>query len=191
MKLNGSKQGFTLVEVVVTLALSFLVFATLFTIYHWSAELLTLCGKKNRSQVAAINSSVRIMDCIRNASRISDIDERSGRWVKLTFPTGETAILAYTNSPSITNSGALGLFRPSRDPIWFVKSGITELMDVQGHDSVVFSLNPSTNLVNASTNVLYVRYRISQLADDIDRDLNDKNYATHVRFATCLRNSVP
>lgn len=186
MEAGVSRQGFTLVEVLVTTALSFLVFATLFSVYYWGAELSTLCGKKNRSQVASINSSVRIMDCIRNASAIMDIDDETGRWVKLGYSDGQTALLAYTNSAQTANSGALGLFRSNKPPVWLVKHGITEMMGVQGFDSPVFSV--PTNCVNSVTNRLYVRYRVSQPADDGGRDLEDKKYAMHVRFAACLRN---
>lgn len=179
------KRGFTLVEVMVATALSVLVFVALYTVYGWSAELSTLCGKKNRSQVAAINSSVRMMDCIRNASQISGIDSENGRWVELTYAGGETAIIAYTNSPEVARhgGGGLGLFRPSKSPIWFVKNGITEMMDEQGFDSAVFS-------VNSRTNMLYVRYRTSQPSANGGRDINDGKYAMHVRFATCLRNAA-
>ena len=182
MKLAQSKEGFTLVEALITVSLSFLVFATLFTVYYWAVELTTLVGKKNRSQVAAANSSVRIMDCIRNASTVSDIDEVSGRWVELTYPDGEVATISYTDSVDTENSGALALLRDGEETIWFVDSGVTEMMGSQGFDSVVFS-------VNSSTNVVYVRYRISQPAPGGGRDLNDQNYAMHIRFATCLRNA--
>jgi prepilin-type N-terminal cleavage/methylation domain-containing protein len=179
MKATGRKQGFTLVEVMVTMLLSFLVLTTLYVVYHWSAELVTLCGKKNRSQVAAINSSVRIMDCIRNASEISGIDP-NGYWVELTYPTGDTAVLACTNSPLSTNGTALGLFRDGEDPVWFVKNGITKVMS-QGNSIVVFCTN--------TTDKLYVNYRVSQPAGSGGRDLSDENYAMHVRFAACLRNA--
>jgi competence protein ComGC len=187
MKLTLRKQGFTLVEVMVTMVLSFLVFTTLFLVYHWSAELVTLCGKKNRTQVAAINSSVRIMDCIRNSSQISNIDTNGGSWVELTYSNGVTAVLACTNNPQVTNSEGLGLFRAGQDPIWFVKSGVTQIMG-QGHDSVVFSVTTNTPVTNAA--ILYVRYRVSEPSGDGGRDVQDQNYAMHVRFATCLRNKV-
>jgi len=182
MESNVQKQGFTLVELMVALVISIFVAAGVFTVYDWSAELGTLCGKKNRSQVAAMNSSIRMMDCIRNASAISDIDTEEGRWVELTYPDGEKAVLAYTNSSEVANSGALGLFRDGEPNVWFVPSGITELMGVQGFDSVIFS-------VNTRPNVLYVRYRVSQPSGSGGRDLNDAKYAMHVRFATCLRNA--
>jgi hypothetical protein len=155
--------------------------------YHWSAELVTLCGKKNRTQVAAINSSVRIMDCIRNSSQISNIDANGGSWVELTYSNGVTAVLACTNNPQVTNSEGLGLFRAGQDPIWFVKSGVTQIMG-QGHDSVVFSVTTNTPVTNAA--ILYVRYRVSEPSGDGGRDVQDQNYAMHVRFATCLRNKV-
>jgi len=116
MALIVKKQGYTLVELMVTLVLSILVAMALFTVYEWSAKLGTLCGKKNRSQVAAINSSVRIMDCIRNASSISSMDSSHGRWVELSYPDGSTAVLAYTNSPGTASRGALGLFRVGKSP---------------------------------------------------------------------------
>lgn len=181
MKSKVQKQGFTLVEVLITLLLSLLVFAALLTVYQWSGGLMTLCGKKNRSQVAAINSSVRIMDCIRNASEISGIDPH-GCWVELTYPNGNTAVLAYTNSPLTTNGTALGLFRDGEEPVWFVKNGITKLMSEDGYGIVVFSVNTRTNL-------LKVNYRVSQPAGTGGRDLDDENYAMHVRFAAYLRNA--
>jgi len=183
MESTVRKQGFTLVEVMITMVLSLLVSVALFTVYRWSAELGALCEKKNQSQVAAMISSVRIMDCIRNATEISDIDSENGRWVELTYPNGYSAILAYTNGPENSASGALGLFRAGKQPYWFVKHGVTEMMGVQGFDSVVFSV--LTNRVNT----LYVRYRVSQPSGNGGRDINDGQYAMHVRFATCLRNA--
>ena len=192
MKLTLRKQGFTLVEVMVTMVLSFLVFTTLFLVYHWSAELVTLCGKKNRTQVAAINSSVRIMDCIRNSSQISNIDTNGGSWVELTYSNGVKAVLACTNNPQVANSEGLGLFRTGQDPIWFVKSGVTQIMGT-GHDSVIFSVTTNNTPEPATpTNsfILYVRYRVSEPSGISGRDVDDQNYAMHVRFATCLRNKV-
>lgn len=184
MESKVQKQGFTLVELMFALVISIFVAAGVFKVYNWSAELGTLCGKKNRSQVAAMNSSIRMMDCIRNASAISDIDTVEGRWVELTYPDGGTAVLAYTNAPGVANSGALGLFRSGEPTVWLVSSGITEMMGAQGFDSVVFYM------LDERPNVLYVRYRVSQPSDIGGRDLNDANYAMHVRFAACLRNAA-
>jgi len=182
MESTVRKQGFTLVEVLVTLTLTFLVSAALLTLYGWSAELWTLCEKKNQSQIAAMNSSTRIMDCIRNASEISGIDSENGQWVELTYPGGYKVVLAYTNGPDIASSGALGLFRAGKEPYWFVKNGITELMARDGFDPPVFS-------TNTTPNILYVRYRVSQPSANGGRDKDDGEYAMHIRFATCLRNA--
>ena len=178
------KQGFTLVEVTIAMALTFLVATAIFAVYHWSADLGTLCGKKNRSQVAAINSSVRIMDCIRNASAVS-VDTAAGSWAQLTYPDGAAATLAYTNSPGLANGGALGLFRSGQPTIWFVKSGITKIMGSDGYSEPVFSVK--TNAPNP--NILYVKYRVSQPSANGGRDTNDGKYAMHARFAACLRNT--
>lgn len=189
MRVMQQKQGFTLVEMMVTATLSFLVFATLFSVYYWGANLSSLCGKKNRSQVAATHSSIRVMELIRNATRINGITE-DGRGVELAYSDGTIGFLAYTNSPDGSSDGALGFFRAGQDPIWLVQNGITELMSYQGHDSRVF--NVSTNYLPdrvQEANILFVRYRVSQPADEISgRELDDKNYAMHVRFAACLRN---
>lgn len=184
-----NKQGFTLVEMMVTAALSFLVFTTLFSVYYWGANLSTLCGKKNRSQVSASHSSIRVMEFVRNATRINSITE-DGRGVELAYSDGTTGFLAYTNSPNGSGDGALGFFRNGHDPIWLVRSGVTELMSEQGHNSRVFSV--STNYIPdhiQESNLLFVRYRVSQPADEVSgRELADKNYAMSVRFAACLRN---
>jgi len=186
MESTVQKKGFTLVEVLIALVLSILISAAILTVYHWSAGLGALCGKKNQSQIAAMNSSTRIMDCIRNASEISAIDSENGRWVELTYPGGYKAVLAYTNAPGTANSGALGMFRAGKSPYWFVKHGVTELMGA--FDPVVFSVNPDETSTSTSTNILYVRYRVSQPSANGTRDINDGKYAMHVRFAACLRN---
>lgn len=178
------RKGFTLVEVMIALVLALLVATAIGAVYHWSADLGTLCGKKNRSQVAAMNSSARIMDCIRNASAIS-VDPNAGGWVQLTYPDGAIATLAYTNSPGLTNGGALGLFRSGQSTIWFVKSGITKIMGSDGYSEPVFSVKTNT----PNPNILYVKYRVSQPSASGGRDINDGKYAMHARFAACLRNS--
>ncbi len=188
MEAKLKKQGFTLVELMMAMTLSLIIITALFAVYSWSAELGTLCGKKNRSQVAAINSSVRIMDCIRNASTM--LVTNVGNVVNLTYPDGSVATLAYTNSPGTTNAGALGLFRDGLPTIWFVKSGITKIM-TDGHNPPFFS--ESTNAVLTNTpphKILYVKYRVSQPSEGGRAlDQNDGQYAMHARFAVCLRNA--
>lgn len=180
MKSTVQRQGFTLVEVMVTLTLSILVCATLTMVYMWSFNNVMLCAKKNRSQVAAVTSSVRIMECVRNASNMVV----NGSWVKLNFFNGITATLAYTNSPDCVEGRALGLFRAGRNPIWLVRNGVTPIMpaDGAGNSQVIFAADESGKL-------LYVNYRVSQPADNGGREINDANYATNVRFAINMRNS--
>ena len=177
MKSTVQRQGFTLVEVMVTLTLSILVCATLTMVYMWSFNNVMLCAKKNRSQVAAVTSSVRIMECVRNASQM----DVHGSWVNLTFPNGITATLAYTNSPECVTGFALGLFRAGRNPIWLVKNGVTPIMG-GGNGQVIFAADGTGKL-------LYVNYRVSQPADSGGREEDDANYATNVRFAINMRNS--
>jgi hypothetical protein len=189
------KRGYTLVEVLVTLTLSFIVVAALFTVYYWSASIMRLCSKKNHSQVAAIHSSVRIMDCIRNASAFTDYDTEEGLWIELKYSEGERAILAYTNStPNIANSGGLALFREGQDPIWFAKTGVAKMMSEDGYGRPVFSFvfddedTEVTPEMLAGYKKVYVTYRTSQPATAEGPYSTDKNYAMHARFAVCLRN---
>ncbi len=83
------------------------------------------------------------------------------------------------------------MFRDGKQPYWFVKNGVTEMM-ATGFDGVVFSV-PTNDVVNGvvseDADTLYVRYRVSQPSGDGGRDINDGKYAMHVRFATCLRNA--
>jgi competence protein ComGC len=179
MQKNEYKKGFTLAELMMSLALSILVALAVFTVYEWSARIVTLCSKKNRSQVAAMNSSVRIMDCIRNASRVSGVDE-AGCWVEFTYSDGAVAVLAYTNMSNSADSGSLGLFRVGKETVWLVSGGVTELMSDEGFDPPVFAV---------TNGLVYVRYRVSQPSENGERDTDDQDYAMHVRFASCLRNA--
>lgn len=193
MQLGTQRNGYTLVEVLISLTLSFLVFSVLFTVYYSSASVLTLCKKKNKSQVSAMHSSVRIMDCIRNASAVVDYDIDEGLWVSLRYLDGQIATLAYTNSSGAVNNGGLGLFREGQDVLWFVKNGVTKMMEEEGFCSRPFSFGLTngtviTSAVLADVNKVYVRYRTSQPADDGGRDLQDSNYAMDARFAVSLRN---
>ncbi len=177
--MRQSRNGFTIVEVLVSAAIFSLVMAGVLTAFLWVADRSALCVKMAWSQKEALQTAEKLTMLIRNASAIVRIDEVEGEWVELLFTNGVVGRLSYSNAMPTLRAGKMYLTRTNKTEI-IVARGLTEIQRSQGFTTPVFT--------RTRENALHIAYRVSEPAAGGARDADDDEYAACVSFGVCLRN---
>jgi prepilin-type N-terminal cleavage/methylation domain-containing protein len=175
------QRGYTLVEMMVALAITSLVVAAVLTCFIWAAKQASLCAKMAWSQDEAMRTSGKLTEYVRNAKEIVSIDSSQGRWVTLRMPNNSQVKLAYTNLTTRTRDGRVLLSRTNRTEV-IVARGLTEIMSSGGFTTPVF--------VKTGKNSLRISYRVAEPVGSGNRAVSDSAYAANVSFAACLRNAT-
>ncbi len=177
-----ARGGFTLPEVIMASFVSILVTSAVLSTFIWCMRMSSDCAKIGWSQNEAMRTSQALMDFIRNADRVDDIDQSEGTWVALGFPDGTVATLVYSNAVPLVRDGRM-LLQHTNGTETIVARGLTEIMDEGGFTCPIFS--------RVRPNVLDVAYRVAEPAASGGRDVADDPYAAQVIFSATLRNAEP
>ncbi len=170
-----------MVEVLVATSITGLVLTAVLETFLWCGKQSSLCTKMAWSQQEAMDTSMKLMTYIRNASEVIDIDETTGQSVTLGFPDGETCQLVYSNAVPLLRDGRLYLFRQNRTEM-LVARGMTEIMEDDGFTTPVF-------VGKVGGDSLRIAYRVSEPTSAGVKSANDSAFAVSVRFSVGLRNS--
>jgi len=181
-RMRPSRNGLTLVEVLVATAISSLVMAGMLTVFLWVGDRASLCVKRAWSQREALLAAEKLTMLIRNASAIVRIDEVEGEWVDLLFTNGVVGRLSYSNAMPTLRAGRMYLTRTNNTEI-IVARGLTEIQRAQGYTTPIFT--------RTRENALHLAFRVSEPSAGGVRDADDDEYAACVSFGVCLRNVEP
>lgn len=177
---GGAESGFTTAEVLVASFITVLIAAGVLTCFLWCAEQSALSVKIAWSQNEAMRSAGKLTDYVRNASAIHSIDVTNGCWVRLTQTNGAVIRIVYSNGVDHLRDGRMYLYRTNGTEM-IVARGMTGIMGTNGYTQPVFSMNPSSN-------ILQLAYRVSEPASTGGRDADDDDFAVCIRFGIYLRN---
>ncbi len=177
-----ARQGFTLTEMMVSLAIGLLVAATVSATFIWSGRQSVLCAKIAWSQTQAMRTSNKIESYFRNATSISGIDAALGDWVEVRFGDGTTGRLTYYNTANTQRRGMLYL-RKNNVTETLVARGLTKIPNPDG------SGFPLAMFTKINDRAIRVSYRVAEPTPDGAQAADDGAYAACARFAICLRNA--
>ena len=124
-------------------------------------------------------TSERLTMLIRNARRISAIDEAKGDWVDVEFPDDSVLRIIYTYETETLREGRMYIVS-SNDTHKLVARGMTALQTPDGFSMPVFTKTPS--------GALRVGMRVSE-PEESQNPANDNVYASSMRFAVHPRNA--
>lgn len=178
---SSRKAGYSMVEALIATSLSAVVLTAVLGSFVWIGKQCATSTKLAWSQREAMNTSMKLMTYIQNASRIKSIDEKTGQWVTLEFPDGKVCNLVYSNAVPLLRDGRMYLFRDGRSDL-LVARGLTEIMDSDGFTTPVF-------LGSTNSSSLRVAYRVSEPTRKGTKSANDEAFAVSVRFGASLRNT--
>lgn len=176
-----SRAGFTLMEVMIATSITSLVLVAVLGTFIWCGKQSITCTKMAWSQREAMITQMKLLTFIRNASRITDIDEETGQWVTLGFADGTSCDLVYSNAIPLVRDGRMYLFRGTTEDL-LVARGLTEIMESGGFTTPVF-------IGTAGGDSLRIAYRVSEPTSQGTKSSDDDAFAVSVRFSAALRNT--
>jgi prepilin-type N-terminal cleavage/methylation domain-containing protein len=182
------KAGFTVVEVLMAMAISSLILVAVLGAFLWSGERAYTGMRVNWSRQEAMSTATKLKTYIRNASQIIDIDVTDGLWVDLGFPDGSVRRLLYSNGTDEQRDGRLYLLESSNG-VFDDEPTDEDLVVVRGM-TAIFSDGYSEHVFRSeNSSYLRVAYRISEPSSEGVRATDDAEYAVLVRFGVNLRNN--
>jgi len=156
---TDGRTGFTLMEVMVSTAISTMVLAALMSCFVWTSKQAHETQARSWGQVESLKSSSGIVGTLRMASAIVDIDGE-GNWVEVRFTDGVVSRFTYTNPTQAHGDGYM-LFQAD------VESRETELVIARGLSKVMTT--PVRNVFEqTSPNTLRVAYRVTRPLEPVD-----------------------
>ncbi len=181
------RSAFTLVEVMTAMAIGTVVIAAAIHIHLWVGRIARGCEEKGWTQSRALVSSSKLLSVVHQAALIVAIDETDGNWVRLAYPGGAEALLAYTNSPT-PNTGAL-VYIPDDGgaATWLVREGILNYSKNTGSVLPVFAR--VFNTTNPAHNAIQIQYMVIKPTSGDDPAENQRE-ALNMSLTACLRNYV-
>lgn len=156
---SSQTRGFTLVEVMVSSAISSVVLAAVMTCFVWTANQAHETRARSWGQVESLKSSVGILSTLRMASDIIGIDGE-GNWILVRFPGGGVSKFTYVNPTQASGDGYM-LFQPD------MSDSHSELVIAEGL-SKVMTLPVRNVFEMTSASTLRVAYRVTRPHDPID-----------------------
>jgi prepilin-type N-terminal cleavage/methylation domain-containing protein len=177
-----TRRGFTLPEIMISMAVGVLVAAAVSTTFIWVGRMSILCAKIAWSQTEAMRTNNKIEGYIRNAKAISGIDTNLGNWVEVQFTDGTKGKFTFYNTPNTQRCGMMYLQKNGGTET-LVARGLTKIPNPNGTGF------PIAMFTKINDRAIRVSYRVAEPTPSGAQAADDGAYAACARFAACLRNA--
>lgn len=184
---TSSRDAFTLVEIMVVVAIFSGVMIVALSIHLWAARMALDMEGKSWAQLKSLFVSSKITSVVQNASGIHAIDTTNGRWVDLTYPGGQKARLAFTPGTS-TTTGTLSYTIEGQAPEVIAPEGIDTYAKTAGAARPVFSRIYAYS-TNESPNSILIQFMVAKPAKN-GGPAADTQDALNISLTASMRNYV-
>lgn len=176
---RGTKNGFTLIEVMTASSVSMVVVGGVMAVFLWIGVQINQTQRVSWSHAEALDSSRSVLCYLRGATGITAADTNDWRWVEVGRPDGSTSRVVYAGPIEGQRDGSLYLTN-STGKVTVLARGITEIMS-EGFSVPVFRLT--------GPNYLRVSYQVVQPIDRRPGTVQTSGLGAIVDTGVCLRNA--
>lgn len=180
------RNGFTLTEVLISSAISFVAMAGILTIFMWVIVRAASVQRVFWSYTEARRSSRDIVDYVRNASAITQSSTNATQWVEFLMPNGSLTRFVVVNPPGETPRDSYMYMSNSITGLsTIIARGLTGLMTPEGFTRPIFFINPN------NPRTVRIGFRVTDPVPSGQDAVNDSRISAIINTGVTLRNVPP
>lgn len=182
---GARNHGFTMSEVMISSAIFLIVMAITLGIFSWVLVRASWVQHVVWSYNEARRASRDVVDYIRNASEITQVDTNKYQWIELKMPNNSRTRFVVVNPPGdLPRDSYMYMSNSVTGRSMIVARGLTGLMTPEGFSRPIFYVHPNMRAVRLG-------FRVTEPVPTGREAVNDSRIAAIIDTSVTLRNSTP
>lgn len=182
---DARRKGFTIPEVMIASSIFLIVMALTLGIFTWVSIRVSWVQHVVWSYTEARRASRDLVDYIRNASAITQVDTNQCLWIELRMPNNSTTRFVVVNPPGdVPRDSYMYMSNSITGNSMIVARGLTGLMTSDGFSRPIFFVQPNMRTIRLG-------FRVTEPVPAGREAVNDSRITAIIDTSVTLRNSSP